>query len=167
MFNIGDKVIYGGEGVCRVDRIEDKIIGGKKVSYYVLNRLDGVNSVFFVPVDSRAADEKMRGIISASEIKNIINSTSPADWIAADRERRDAYHVAVTTVDRQSIASHVKTVCAVKKELEKVGKKLHKTDEYFLEDVKKLMFGELSAVFNIEKNQIIPFIVGEFQPTEK
>lgn len=167
MFNIGDKVLYGGEGVCRVDRIEDKCIAGKKVSYYVLDRLDGVNSIFFVPVDSRAADEKMRKVISAEEIKKIIVEAEPSAWPETERERKELYRNAIATADRESIASLIKTVCSVKEELEKNGKKLHKTEEYFLDDAKKLMYGELAAVFNIEKSEIIPFILGKVNPTEK
>ena len=65
------------------------------------------------------------------------------------------------------IASLIKSVCAVQRRLEDNGKKLHKTEEYFLEDAKKFLYGELSSVFVMEKSDVIPFVLGEFVPAEK
>lgn len=166
MFNKGDMVLYGGEGVCRVDGIEEKKIGAAAAKYYVLCRVDGVNSVFFVPVESRAAQEKMRRVITASEIKKIVGEAKAEELPPSDRERKEAYKNAICSADRAAIASLVKGVCAHEKALEAQGKKLHKTEEYFLEDAKRFMFGELSAVFKMDKSDVIPFVLGEFSPEE-
>lgn len=166
MFNKGDMVLYGGEGVCRVDGTEEKKIGSTTAEYYVLCRVDGVNSVFFVPVKSRAAQEKMCRVISASEIKKIIREAEATELPPSDRERKEAYKNAICSADRAAVASLVKSVCEHEKALELKGKKLHKTEEYFLEDAKKFMYGELSAVFKMDKNDVIPFVLGEFSPEE-
>ncbi len=167
MFKKGDMVLYGGEGVCRIDGIEDKKIADRVVSYYVLCHVDGVNSVFFVPVESRAAREKMSKVISAPEIKKIVNEAKPAELSETERGRKESYKNAICQADRPMIASLIKSVCAVKRRLEDDGKKLHKTEEYFLEDAKKFLYGELSSVFIMEKSDVIPFILGEFVPAEK
>lgn len=167
MFNKGDMVLYGGEGVCRVEGIEEKKIGTATASYYVLCRVDGVNSVFFVPVESRAAQEKMCRVITAPEIKKIVAEARAEELPETDRERRELYKNAICSSDRSKIASLIKSVCALREKLDGEGKKLHKTEEYFLDDAKKFMFGELSAVFVMEKNDVIPFVLGEIDPCEK
>ncbi len=167
MYNIGDKVLYGGEGVCRISGIEDKRIAGQVISYYVLCRVDGVNSVFFVPVKSRAAEEKMRKVISAGEIKKIVSEAKPVKLCDTERERKELYKSAVCSADRPLLASLIKSVCAEKEALERLGKKLHKTEEYFLSDAQKMLYSELSSVMNINKDDVLPFVLGKVDPEEK
>lgn len=167
MYNIGDNVLYGGEGVCRISGIEDKKIDGQIISYYVLCRVDGVNSVFFVPVKSRAAEEKMRKVISAGEIKKIVSEAKPLRLCDNDRERKELYKNAMCSADRPLLASLIKSVCAEKEALENDGKKLHKVEEYFLSDVQKMLYSELSSVMNITMDDVLPFILGKIDPEEK
>lgn len=166
MYNIGDLVLYGGEGICKIKCIEEKKIADRVIKYYVLTPEGISNSVFYVPMEGKTAEEKIRKIISGKEIKEIINKVSPALWEENDRIRRDNYNKAINCADREMIVSLVKCCDIHKEELSSQGKRLHKVDEYFYSEVEKLLYGELKNVFRLEKNDIIPFILGKYEPEE-
>ena len=69
MYNIGDLVLYGGEGICKIKCIEEKKIADRVIKYYVLTPEGISNSVFYVPMEGKTAEEKIRKIISGKEIK--------------------------------------------------------------------------------------------------
>ena len=79
---------------------------------------------------------------------------------------RDVYSNAINSADRGAIASLIKACDKHRKEISELGKKLHKVDEYFLIEAEKLLYGEFKTVFKIEKAEIIPFVLGEFDPEE-
>ncbi len=164
MYNIGDMVLYGGEGICSIIGIEDKRIADKKISYYILSPGKGTNSVFYVPVEGKTAETKLRKIITAADFSSIVKEAKPSEWIENDRARRDKYKAAINEADRSSLVSFVKSVKLHKDHLADMGKKLHKLDEYFLVEVEDLLIGELQTIFKIDKGEVISFMLGELEP---
>lgn len=72
MFDIGEKIIYGENGVCTVERIAPLEMSGasKEKLYYYLTPLVG-SGTYFAPVDTNAF---MRPIISRDEADALIDS---------------------------------------------------------------------------------------------
>ena len=161
MYQVGDIVLYGSEGVCKISGIEEKKIMDRKVNCYILQPVNDKHSVFFIPTDSGAAQKKLRHIAGAKELDAIFHSAEPVVWIESDRARREAYRTAIGYADRAALASLIKAVCMQRAHLALTGKKLHKIDEYFLSEAEKLLYGELSTVFEIEKEEVVPYILGE------
>lgn len=166
MYNIGDMVLYGGEGICKIVGIEDKKIADKVIQYYALSPEGIGNSVFYVPTEGKVAESKIRKIINGSEIKAIIEKSQPAEWEENDRIRRDNYNKAINSADREMIISLIKCCDIHKEEVSKQGKRLYKVDEYFLAEAEKLLYGEFKNVFKIERNEIVSFILGKYEPEE-
>lgn len=69
--NIGEKVSYPSQGVCVVEKIEEKKIGDCLMKFYAL-RVVGDNSTIFVPMLNAEA-VGIRPIICSKEYKNLIN----------------------------------------------------------------------------------------------
>lgn len=72
MYNIGEKIIYGENGVCTVKKIAPLDMSGapKEKLYYYLTPLVG-SGTYFAPVDTNAF---MRRIISREEAEALIDS---------------------------------------------------------------------------------------------
>ena len=72
MFSIGDKIIYGENGVCTVEKIAPLGLSGTSDSklYYHLCPLIGTGT-YFAPVDS---DTYMRPVMSREEAEKLIAS---------------------------------------------------------------------------------------------
>lgn len=72
MFSVGDKIIYGENGVCTVESIGPLSMAGasKDKLYYYLSPLIG-SGTYFAPVDSGAY---MRPVMSRAEAEALIDS---------------------------------------------------------------------------------------------
>ena len=72
MYSIGDKIIYGENGVCTVEKIEPLAMSGapKDKLYYHLTPLVG-SGTYFTPVDSGAY---MRPVMSREEAEALIDA---------------------------------------------------------------------------------------------
>ena len=72
MFSIGEKIIYGENGVCTVEKIEPLAMSGapKDKLYYHLTPLVG-SGTYFTPVDSGAY---MRPVMSREEAEALIDA---------------------------------------------------------------------------------------------
>ena len=72
MFSVGDKIIYGENGVCTVDKIAALPMSGvpRDKMYYHLSPLVG-SGVYFAPVDSAVF---MRPVLSRDEAEALIDA---------------------------------------------------------------------------------------------
>ncbi len=72
MFLVGDKIIYGENGVCTVEKIEPLAMSGAPTDklYYHLTPLVG-SGTYFTPVDSGAY---MRPVMSREEAEALIDA---------------------------------------------------------------------------------------------
>ena len=72
MFTVGDKIIYGENGVCTVEKIEPLAISGpsKDRLYYHLRPLIG-SGTYYTPVDSGAY---MRPVMSREQAEALIDA---------------------------------------------------------------------------------------------
>jgi CarD family transcriptional regulator len=59
-FQLGDGVVYGIHGVCRIVDVESRRVDRKTVEYYVLSPCAQPDARFYVPVHNQAALAKMR-----------------------------------------------------------------------------------------------------------
>ena len=79
---VGDRVVYPGQGPCRLDQVISKLIDGKTVSFYRLSVLDEGGAELFVPV-SKAKLVGLRVLVSFKEVsrilKKLIEATTFAD----------------------------------------------------------------------------------------
>ena len=73
MFNIGDTVVYGAQGVCKIDTVQEKQIGKQAIKYYVLKPVFNENTSVFVPIENAALTSKMQSILTLSQAKELIN----------------------------------------------------------------------------------------------
>jgi CarD family transcriptional regulator len=88
--NIGQKVSYPSQGVCIVERIEQKTIGNNPIKFYSLRVLSD-NSIIFVPL-ANAESVGIRPVISSIQCKKLIGklstdfATVSGDWKTRSRQ---------------------------------------------------------------------------------
>ncbi len=160
MFKIGDLIIYGSEGVCRVEDIgvPDMFEGETTRQYYTLNPLYKQGLVY-TPIDTKVF---MRPIISREEALNLIHIIPEIDdEVFENRNIR-----VLSEKYQQTMSSHkcidllrvVKSVHHKRKIMDSRGKKLGQVDEKFYKKAKDLLHEEFSVVFEIPKDDVESFI---------
>ena len=160
-FEPNETVMYGGQGACTLIEICEKDFGGENKLYYVLRPAFSGSSVFYVPVDSSLLTAKMRRLKNSDEIRNIVSSTSLPEWIPEDRLRQNSLKQIIDGGDTNTLVSTLKLLITKQREFFENGKKLRASDERSLRDIERLLCEEFSFVFNLVKDDLIPFVLGE------
>lgn len=69
MFKVGESAVYPAHGIAVIKRIDEREIGGKKKSFYVLQVLENQMTIM-VPTDNAAA-VGLRNIITDDEVSKV------------------------------------------------------------------------------------------------
>jgi len=88
MFNIGRKVVYPGQGPCRIGPVVKKVIGGQAGSYYRLVSLAENSEAVLVPVD-KIGGLGIRRLITKSEVSRVLRHLAIPCQRLANWKQRD------------------------------------------------------------------------------
>lgn len=166
-FEPGATVMYGGHGVCTLLEITQKDFGGDLKEYYVLRPAFSGSSVFYVPLDSEPLTAKMRSIKTAEELRAIMHAALPAEWVEEDRPRQNQFKAIVDGGGTEALVSSFKLLFDKQKQYAGEGRKLRAADDRYMKDIEKLLYEEFSMVFSLSKEEVVPFVFGEIDLSEK
>jgi len=77
MFKVGDSAVYPAHGIAIIKRIEEKDVGGKKKSFYVLQVVE-TQMTIMIPTENAGA-VGLRGIITDAEVKKVYSILKKRD----------------------------------------------------------------------------------------
>ena len=161
-FNIGDNVVYGGNGVCSITEIKDMSFFNEPAkSYYVLKPIFAKQaSVMYVPLDSEVMVAKLIPVIGKEEAMSLIESlpTNNIEWIDDKNLRKDTYNSIVNKGTRMEIMGVIKAVLTRQAELVNEGKRLNMQDEKTLTDAENRMNAELALALDMDPEEVPGFI---------
>lgn len=160
--NIGDVIIYGNHGICKVTGLKDMCVDEKIRSYYVLKPVYHTASTVYISTISNKSKTEVRHILSADEIFSLVKKISGKDfvWINDNRKRKELYCQVLADGNRLELVKMIKTLRWHKQELKNSNKdkKLQISDEDFLKNAEKTLCEEFAYVLNIKREEVIPFI---------
>ncbi|MGI6576505.1 MAG: CarD family transcriptional regulator [Eubacteriales bacterium] len=160
MFQINDIIIYGTEGVCKIDDISEKRIDDKTMEYYVLKPLYQNRAVVYVPKNSKKLTSRMRNVLTLYEVNELIREFANIDSIdiADTRARKQTYQQILQTCDYRELTRLVKTLHYQRLEAEEGGKKLPMWEDRVRKEAEKVLFSEFAYVLKIEPEQVLEYI---------
>ena len=160
MYQVGDQVVYGIHGICRIIDTEERLLDRKRIRYLVLAPVDGSDSRFYVPADNPAAMRKLRRVLSRQELEALLQSSEIREngWISDENARKQCYRELIVNGDRLALLKMIRALHIHKKEQARLGKKFHLSDENFLRDAEKLLNAEFSLVLGIDSAQVPEYI---------
>lgn len=160
MYQIGELVLYGIHGVCRVSDVEARVVDRKKLHYLVLEPLEQTGARFLVPTHNEAALSKLRPLLTKEALEMLIRSPEARQdaWIPDENLRKQTYRELIGSGDRLALIRMVGTLRRHKQAQLSAGRKFHLCDDNFLRDAEKLLSGELSLVLGIEAGQVGSYV---------
>lgn len=169
MFQINDTILYGSQSVCTVTEICEKKIGGQNVRYYALKPVFDNKSTIYVPCENSQLVGKMRRILSAAEIYELIDSlqAEPTIWIKDEAERKEKYGEIIRSGNRKTLACLIRTLYLHREQQKAAGKKFHAVDEQLLDRAQKLLHEEFAYVLSLEPQDVPPFIAKRIEVSER
>ncbi len=169
MFKINDIVLYGAHSVCKVADITAKELGGESVEYYVLKPVYDTKSTLFVPVHNKVLTSRMRPVLSASEVWDLIKSipSEKSLWIENDKVRKEKYKEIISEGNRAELVSIIKAIYLHEQELKEKGKKLHIADDNTLKEAEKMLYDEFAYVLEIDREDVLSCITAKIESVKK
>ena len=156
MFSIGDKIVYGENGVCTVEKIEPLGNTGanKGMLYYHLSPLIG-SGTYFAPVDSGAY---MRLVISREEAEALIDSMPNIEPAICNDNRFNHVDAFYKELFRQH--SNEALVAIVKGLRCRMAQRKSRSSraEATLKRARDMLHGELSVALDLDLDQVEDYI---------
>ncbi len=161
MFSVGDRIIYGATGVCKITDITENALTGVVRKYYVLCPVDTDKSVIYVPVDNEKLTSRMRAVPSAKELKIMLEKVKgeQLQWVDNNLERSEQYHKILNDGDVERVVVLFRTLHAYLQKLADRGKHLPKADERLYKECSKLLCCEFSSILNLEQGEVLSVIL--------
>lgn len=155
LFKIGDTVVYGAQGICKIDSVETKLIGRQKQDYYVLKPIFNQNTSVFVPVDNEALTAKMLSALTKAQINGLAKKVTDIEVIKAsdENQKRELYKSILSSSNRERLVSLIKTIRFERDTRREAGKKLNISDEQTLRKAESLLYNEIAFVFSVEPDE--------------
>lgn len=160
MYQVGENVFYGTEGVCRVEEIRRMKVGGAMAEYYVLRPIYREGSTVYVPVNNELLVSRMRPLLTAKQIDQMIDEVNreDEDWIEDAAERKAEFQRILLSADRRELLSMVRALYLRRQNLQTCGKRLRANDEQMLRDAERLLDDEFATVLNIRQREVPDYI---------
>ena len=161
IYRTGDVVVYGAEGLCRIEDITERKFGKEKIRYYVLRQICRNDSVSYVPVDNEKSVSKMRPALTADEVREMIElmPLEKSPWIDNDRERRQAFKEIILYGANEDIIKLVSDLYIRRKEQEAKGRKLYSADERIFKDAENIVFEEIAYALDMPAEKVPDYIL--------
>ncbi len=161
MFDVGDYIVYGQNGICQVVDITHPDISGAdaKRLYYVLIPERTRDSKLFCPADNDKI--VIRKVVSEEEARAIISESKSLEplTISNDRMRDDSYKSVIKKCDLRQSVQIIKALLIRKKEREENGKKITATDERYLKQAEECLYSELALATGMDREQVREIIL--------
>lgn len=168
MFEIGDVIIYGTNGVCTVETIGplDSKMNTKGRIYYTLKPFYRKESKIFTPADSEKVI--MRPVLKKEEAMKLIAEIKNIDslWIEDEKGREYAYKEAIHKCDCRELVRIIKTIYRRKESRIAEGKKVTSVDEKYFFMAEDSLYGELAIPLKMTKEEVKDYIIGRMKLQE-
>lgn len=160
MFEIGERIIYGSEGVFTVleyssspvDKNDDR-------TFYVLrSSFGGESSIIYTPVDNSKVT--MRRIMTREQALSLVEripSILPLT-VEIEKQRRDIYRDVIAHADAEGYVSLIKTVYERREQYARQKKRVSDTDADYEKKAKYCLYGELASALELQISEVERFI---------
>ncbi len=151
MFSIGDYMVYGTNGVCRVDAVCPSPFDKKDTRlYYVLKPLRGTGqAMIYTPVENDRVP--MRPIIGKNEAEAIFDRIPeiPCLCVSVEKERREVYRAALVSGKIEAYIALLKTIYRRRRELSGMQRRLPDFETEYDMQARRNLYTELSVVLDL------------------
>lgn len=167
MYQVGDWVVYGIHGVCRVAGTEKQLVNRKRIQYLVLEPMTQTESRFYLPTENPTAMAKLKTVLSKEALVELLTSDDVHQdaWIQEENQRKQYYRELIGSGDRVSLMKMVSTLYRYKAAQATAGRKFHQSDENFLRDAEKLLSSEIALVMELSPEEARDYLRDQLKST--
>lgn len=169
MYQVGEMIVYGLTGVCRVTEVGKVNIGGKvsEKEFYTLEPVFTKGSVIYTPVDNEKVI--IRPVLGKEEAKALIDDIPKiqAIWITDEKQREQIYKDMVKKCDCREWIKVIKTLYLRKVARMEEGKKVTAVDEKYFRLSEEHLYAELSMALGVAREEMREYITERIKHLEE
>ena len=160
MYQVGTLIVYGVEGVCRVEKIGPLDMKGTQqgVDYYTLSPLYREGKIF-TPVDTTVY---IRPVITKEEANALIEQIPdiPTEIYENSNPRllNEHYQTYLKSYDCVDLIRLIRAIYAKGRSAAEKGRHLGQVDERSMKRAEEMLHGELAAVLEIPVDEVKDYI---------
>lgn len=164
MYQKGDFVVYGANGVCEVGEVTklnlDHIPEDRE--YYVLYPRNHGGKIY-LPVDK--VNSKIRSIITREEAEKLIKKMPEIEPVVVKNEKLldETYKKSIQCYDCMEWVCLIKCIYLRRQTRLSEGRKVTATDEKYMYLAEELLYWELATALAIPKEQVLEYIKKEIE----
>ena len=160
MYQVGDAVLYGNNGICRIREITRMESCGMVDDFYVLKPVSSEATTVFVPLGSEILLSRMHPLLSEGEMRSLLDGLCEAApiWVENENQRKTLFREIMNGGDRLAIFRVYLTLRHLREEREKKGKHLRVSDERAYRETERIFFDELSLVLGWSREDCAAFL---------
>jgi CarD family transcriptional regulator len=159
MFEVGEYVVYGNKGVCKIKSVGPINMPGisSERLYYTLTQVFLKGSTIFTPVDNIGT---LRRILTKEEAKELIEDIKniKPEWNRDDKARERYFTESLKMADSRELSKMIISLYHRKEERLADGKKATSTDERYFHAAEDILLGELSVALGKDRDEIRDYI---------
>jgi CarD family transcriptional regulator len=156
MYKVGEYVMYGINGICKVDDITHLDISAstKDILYYALIPLNDVNGKVYFPVDNDRI--VVRKVLTNDEAWKLIDEIPNIQEMSVENEKQceGMYRGAMKSCDCHQWVQIIKTSYNRREARIKMGKKVTTTDDKYFKQAKESLYSELAFAIGKDKSEM-------------
>ncbi|MCQ2467793.1 MAG: CarD family transcriptional regulator [Clostridia bacterium] len=161
-FKIGDNVIYGGNGVCKITDIKKmSFFNEPPKDYYILEScFIKQASTMYVPLDNEIMVSRMQDVMTKEEATELIKvlTDCKTEWIEDKNVRKSTFNNIIVKGTREEIMTLIKTILNHQAEIAEEGKRLNLQDEKALSEAMDRINNEFALVFDMDPKDVPDFV---------
>ena len=160
MYQIGQKVVYGIHGICRITDREERAVDRRRLTYLVLEPLEQEGARYLVPTHNPAAMARISPLLSREALLELVTAKGRTEfpWISDDNCRKQTYRELMGGGDRSRLVGMIRSLYRHKHHQMSIGRKVHLCDENFLRDAENLLGSEIAEVLDLSSDEAKEFL---------
>lgn len=168
MFYIGEYIVYGTNGICRVEGIGpspyDKT--DSRTFYLLIPVKNPMSSTIYTPVDNDRVP--MRRLMTTAEIEALIAAMPGIEPLAVpvEKQRRELYRTTIGTLKPEAYVQVIKTVYQRRAELTAARKHFPVTDLECERLAKHMLYSECAHVLGLDEDEVEAYITDRLPMAE-
>jgi len=166
MYHSGDLIIYGNNGVCRVEKISKPNLPGtdRDAEYYTLKPLFQ-DSTIYTPVKNKVF---MRPVITRKEAEQLIDSIpqmqTESFYSQSTQQLSEHYQTFLQSHDCADLVQLAMSIYSKKQHVLQCRHKFGQVDERYMKKAEELLYGELSVALDMPRDQVASYIASRIGP---
>ena len=160
MFEVGDYIVCGNNGICTVQNISTIDIPDVDPDrlYYILQPVYTKSSVVYIPVDNDKI--VMRKVLTKEQVKELINHIPEIDTIVEmnDKLREERFKECMKNHKCEDWIRVIKTLYQRRMERLEKGQTVTATDARYMQAAEDNLYLEFSMALGIDRDEVESYI---------